>query len=173
MEGETAPPSQVENSFDTCAAAAEFRTNRKQQNLNIWSLIFDASDSQLIHFSYQHHTELTHWKKYLINRSPSQVSSSEGWCCRPDSVYVCVYSQKCKDVKAEAPQQTQQDASSLPSNASPLSGIPVLTLLVFSALHLITCEYWWHCSHDCTSDVTPQNCCCTWTHHLCFINSSD
>nr|XP_046248466.1 uncharacterized protein si:ch211-1a19.3 [Scatophagus argus]XP_046248467.1 uncharacterized protein si:ch211-1a19.3 [Scatophagus argus]XP_046248468.1 uncharacterized protein si:ch211-1a19.3 [Scatophagus argus] len=63
--------------------------------------------------------------------------------CEVGRQYLQKQLQKCKEVESEAPSQLQpQAATTRPSSpavtASPLAGIPVLTLLVFSALHLIT-----------------------------------
>ncbi|XP_029285777.1 uncharacterized protein LOC115007179 [Cottoperca gobio] len=60
--------------------------------------------------------------------------------CESRQQYLHKQLQKCKEVEAEAPEQTEQtgqqgDGS---SSASPLSGIPALMLLVCSALHLVT-----------------------------------
>lgn len=60
--------------------------------------------------------------------------------CESNQQYLQKQLQKCKTAESEAPQKTTQQQSSTPpdSAASPLAGIPALTLLICSSLHLIT-----------------------------------
>lgn len=73
------------------------------------------------------------------------AAQSQTKACESNQLYLQKQLQKCKDVESEAPQQTQQQgpAPSKPPGsssaaASPLAGIPALTLLVCVALHLMT-----------------------------------
>ncbi|XP_070765287.1 NF-kappa-B essential modulator [Enoplosus armatus] len=69
------------------------------------------------------------------------AAQSQTRACESSQQYLQKQLQKCKVVDSEAAQETQQQdtSSDSPSSAaSPLSGIPALTLLVCSALHLIT-----------------------------------
>lgn len=72
--------------------------------------------------------------------SQMAAAQSQTRACESRQTYLQKQLVKCKDVASEAPEETQQQdaATPKPSSASPLSGIPALTLLVFSALHLIT-----------------------------------
>uniref|UniRef100_A0AAQ5X6N9 Uncharacterized protein n=1 Tax=Amphiprion ocellaris TaxID=80972 RepID=A0AAQ5X6N9_AMPOC len=59
--------------------------------------------------------------------------------CESNQQYLQKQLQKCKTAESEVPKQTQQQASTPPASAaSPLAGIPALTLLICSSLHLIT-----------------------------------
>ncbi|XP_051231623.1 uncharacterized protein si:ch211-1a19.3 [Dicentrarchus labrax] len=70
------------------------------------------------------------------------AAQSQTKACESAQQYLQKQLQKCKVGEPEAPQETQpQDSASQPSSAgavSPLCGIPALTLLICSALRLIT-----------------------------------
>ncbi|XP_026179056.1 uncharacterized protein LOC113139761 [Mastacembelus armatus] len=75
-------------------------------------------------------------------QSAMQAAQAEKRGCESNQQYLQKQLQKCKTVPVEAPKEAQQpqdpSCSTHPSSASPLAGIPALTLLVCSALHLTT-----------------------------------
>lgn len=71
--------------------------------------------------------------------SQMTAAQTQTKACESNQQYLQKQLQKCKTAESEAPQQTQQQASTPPdSAASPLAAVPALTLLICSSLHLIT-----------------------------------
>ncbi|XP_067452066.1 protein GOLM2 [Thunnus thynnus] len=69
-------------------------------------------------------------------QSETLAAKSETKACESSQEFIQKQLHKCKQVESEAPQQTQKDPSD--SAMSTLAGVPALTLLVCSSLHLIT-----------------------------------
>uniref|UniRef100_UPI0037E89FFF IgA receptor n=1 Tax=Semicossyphus pulcher TaxID=241346 RepID=UPI0037E89FFF len=93
-------------------------------------------------------TQATHQTEACVSlraaaESQMLAAQSQKRACESGQQYLKKQLLKCKVEDSEAPEQTQQDPPipTSTSAASPLSGIPALTLLVCSALRLITCEY--------------------------------
>lgn len=105
-----------------------------------------SQQEDLIETLQQNMTQIVHETESCISlkaaaESQMLAAQSQTKGCESRKQYLQKQLQKCKDVDAEAPQQMQPKEDSdddLPSVASPLSGIPALTLLVCGALHLIT-----------------------------------
>ncbi|KAF1385201.1 hypothetical protein PFLUV_G00105270 [Perca fluviatilis] len=67
------------------------------------------------------------------------ASQSQTRACQSQQQYLNKQLQKCKeDAVSEKAKETKQEQKDAPSTASPLAGLPALTLLVCSALHIIT-----------------------------------
>lgn len=95
----------------------------------------------------QNMTQAVHQTESCFNlkeaaHSQMLAAQTQTKACESSQQYLQKQLQKCKEAESEAPQKTHQAGppppSPTPSNAAPLAGIPTLTLLIFSTLHLIT-----------------------------------
>ncbi|KAF7202889.1 uncharacterized protein si:ch211-1a19.3 [Nothobranchius furzeri] len=84
-----------------------------------------------------HHTESCFSLKAAAE-SQMLAAQSQMKACESREQYLQKQLQKGKAAGSEAPQQKQQVDATPPNAATPLTGVPALTLLVWAVLHLIT-----------------------------------
>ncbi|XP_017259857.1 uncharacterized protein si:ch211-1a19.3 [Kryptolebias marmoratus] len=94
---------------------------------------------------HQNLTQADHQTESCLNLKASadsqmMAAQSQTKACESNRQYLQKQLQKCKDAESEAPERKQQvDSSSPPKDAAtPLAGIPALTVLLCGALHLLT-----------------------------------